>query len=61
MIEKRINMRKTETGFSIMQFRGLLGLPKGKLTTCNNLKTRAIDPAVAEVYKLDTLVFGGFQ
>jgi hypothetical protein len=54
MIEKRINMRKTETTMSIMQFRGLLGVPKGKLTTWNNLKTRAIDPAVAEVNQLAT-------
>jgi plasmid replication initiation protein len=54
MIEKRINMRKTEMTMSIMQFRGLLGVPKGKLTTWNNLKTRAIDPAVAEVNQLAT-------
>lgn len=54
MIEKRINMRKTEMTMSIVQFRGLLGVPKGKLTTWNNLKTRAIDPAVAEVNQLAT-------
>ena len=54
MTEKRINMRKNEEVFSVGQFRNLLGVPKGKLKTWNNLKTRAIDPAVAEVNQLST-------
>jgi len=54
MIEKRINMRRTEEIFSIAHFRNLLGVPKDKLTTWHNLKTRAIDPAVAEVNQLAT-------
>ena len=54
MIEKRINMRKTEDIFSIAQFRNLLGVSKGKLTSWHNLRTRAINPAVAEVNHLAT-------
>lgn len=54
MIEKRINLRKSEEKMAISAFRGLLGVPKGKLMTWNNLKTRAIDPAVAEVNQLAT-------
>ncbi len=54
MIEKRINLRKSEEIFSIAQFRNLLGVPKGKLATWHNLKTRAIDPAIAEVNQLAT-------
>ncbi|WP_037986758.1 replication initiation protein [Teredinibacter turnerae] len=54
MIEKRVNLRKSEEIISIAQFRNLLGVPKGKLTTWHNLKTRAIDPAVAEVNQLAT-------
>ena len=54
MVEKRVNLRKSEEVFSIGQFRNLLGVPKGKLTTWHNLKTRAIDPAVSEVNHLAT-------
>jgi len=54
MVEKRVNLRKKEEIISIAQFRNLLGVPKGKLTTWHNLKTRAIDPAVAEVNQLAT-------
>jgi len=54
MIEKRINMRKNEEILSIAHFRNLLGVPKDKLTTWHNLKTRAIDSAVAEVNQLAT-------
>ena len=32
--------------------RGILGVPKGKLTSWSNLKLRALDPAVAEVNDL---------
>ena len=54
LIEKRINLRKNEEILSIAEFRSLLGVPKGKLTTWHNLKTYAIDPAVAEVNQLAT-------
>lgn len=54
MVEKRVNMRKNEEIFSMAQFRNLLGVPKGKLSTWHNLRTRAIDPAVAEVNQLAT-------
>ncbi len=54
LTEKRINLRKNEDIFSIAEFRSLLGVPKGKLTTWHNLKTYAFDPAVAEVNQLAT-------
>ncbi len=54
MVEKRINMRKNKEIFSIPKYRSLLGVPKGKLTTWHNFKTKAIDPAVAEVNQLAT-------
>ncbi len=52
MTSKRINLRRTEEIFSIAEFRNLLGVPKGKLTTWNNFWTKAINPAVAEVNQL---------
>ena len=52
MAEKRINLRRNEELFSIAEFRGLLGVPKGKLTTWNNLKSKAFEPAVLEVNQL---------
>jgi len=54
LTEKRINLRKNEEIFSITEFRSLLGVPKGKLTTWSNLKNFAIDAAVAEVNQLAT-------
>lgn len=54
MVEKRINMRKTEEIFSIPDFRNLLNVPKGKLSTWHNFKAYAIEPAVAEVNQLAT-------
>ncbi len=52
MTSKRINLRRSEEIFSIAEFRNLLGVPKGKLTTWNNFWTKAICPAVAEVNQL---------
>ncbi len=52
MTAKRINLRKSEEIFSIVEFRNLLGVPKGKLTTWNNFWNKAIVPAVAEVNQL---------
>ncbi|GAA6168306.1 replication initiation protein [Sessilibacter corallicola] len=52
LIEKRINLRMSEEILSIEKFRNLLGVPNGKLANWYNLKTRAIEPAVAEVNHL---------
>jgi hypothetical protein len=53
MIQKRGNLRYRSTEkFSLDDLRGILGVPKGKLTSWSNLKLRAIDPAVAEVNAL---------
>lgn len=54
LAEKRINLRKNEETFSVADLRSLLSVPKGKLTTWNNLKTKAFEPAVAEVNQLAT-------
>ena len=57
MIQKRGNLRwKSDEKFSVDDLRGILGVPKGKLTSWSNLKLRAIDPAVAEVCALSDYV-----
>ena len=53
MVQKRGNLRwKASERFELEQIRGILGVPKGKLTSWSNLRLRAIDPAVAEVNAL---------
>ena len=53
MIQKRGNLRwRSSEKFGLEDLRGVLGVPKGKLTSWSNLKLRAIDPAVAEVNAL---------
>lgn len=53
MVQKRGNLRwKASERFALEALRGVLGVPKGKLTSWSNLKLRAIDPAVAEVNAL---------
>jgi len=53
MVQKRGNLRwKASEKFSLEGLRGIMGVPKGKLTSWSNLKLRAIDPAVAEVNAL---------
>lgn len=53
MVQKRGNLRwKASERFGLDQIRGVLGVPKGKLTSWSNLRLRAIDPAVAEVNAL---------
>lgn len=53
MVQKRGNLRwKASERFTLDALRGILGVPKGKLTSWSNLKLRAIDPAVAEVSAL---------
>jgi hypothetical protein len=50
MVQKRGNLRwRSSERFSLEALRGILGVPKGKLTSWSNLKLRALDPAVAEV------------
>ncbi|MFT3688485.1 replication initiation protein [Paenirhodobacter sp.] len=53
MVQKRGNLRwKASERFTLDAIRGILGVPKGKLTSWSNLKLRAIDPAVQEVSAL---------
>ncbi|MDR6266947.1 RepB family plasmid replication initiator protein [Roseobacter sp. N2S] len=53
MVQKRGNLRwKSSEKFSLEGLRGVLGVPKGKLSSWSNLKLRAIDPSVAEVNAL---------
>lgn len=53
MVQKRGNLRwRSSEKFSLESLRGVLGVPKGKLTSWSNLRLRAIDPAVAEVSAL---------
>lgn len=57
MVQKRGNLRwRSSERFDLAQLRGVLGVPKGKLTTWSNLRLRAIDPAVAEVNALSDYV-----
>lgn len=53
MVQKRGNLRwRSSDRFTLAEMRGILGVPKGKLTTWSNLRLRAIDPAVREVNQL---------
>ena len=53
MVQKRGNLRwRSSEKFSLEALRGVLGVPKGKLSTWSNLRMRALDPAVAEVSAL---------
>lgn len=53
MVQKRGNLRwRSAEKFTLDSLRGILGVPKGKLTSWSNLKLRAIDPAVSEVNTL---------
>ena len=57
MVQKRGNLRwKSSEKFSLEALRGILGVPKGKLTSWSNLRMRAIEPAVAEVSELSDYV-----
>ena len=50
MVQKRGNLRwRSSERFTLDELRGVLGVPKGKLSTWSNLRMRAIEPAVAEV------------
>ncbi|MBO9467773.1 replication initiation protein [Tropicibacter sp. R15_0] len=53
MVQKRGNLRfKSSEKFTLEELRGILGVPKGKLTTWSNLQLRALKPAVEEVNAL---------
>lgn len=53
MVQKRGNLRwRSSDRFTLAELRGILGVPKGKLTTWSNLRLRAIEPAVKEVNQL---------
>lgn len=53
MIQKRGNLEyKWHEDFELEELRGLLGVPKGKLTTFGDFKRRALEPAVKEVNAL---------
>ncbi|MEP4199168.1 MAG: replication initiation protein [Aliishimia sp.] len=57
MVQKRGNLRwRSSERFSLPDLRGILGVPKGKLTSWSNLKLRAIDPALKEVNALSDYV-----
>lgn len=57
MVQKRGNLRwRSAEKFSLDDMRGVLGVPKGKLTSWSNLKLRAIDPAVEEVSALSDFI-----
>jgi hypothetical protein len=57
MVQKRGNLRwRSSERFSLDEIRGILGVPRGKLTSWSNLKLRAIDPAVTEVNALSDYV-----
>ncbi len=57
MVQKRGNLRwRSSEKFTLDALRGVLGVPKGKLTSWSNLRLRAIDPAVAEVSALSDYV-----
>jgi len=57
MVQKRGNLRwRDSERFTLSELRGILGVPKGKLTTWSNLRLRAIDPAVKEVNHLSDYV-----
>jgi hypothetical protein len=57
MVQKRGNLRwRSSEKFSLEDMRGVLGVPKGKLTSWSNLKLRAIDPAIEEVSALSDYI-----
>jgi len=47
--------RRMQEKFTVAEFREILGVPKGKLTTFSNLNARAIKPAVLKINALEDL------
>jgi len=57
MVQKRGNLKyRTADRFSLEELRGILGVPKSKLTSWSNLNLRAIQPALKEVNALSDYV-----
>lgn len=57
MVQKRGNLKyRSSEKFTLEALRGVLGVPKGKLTSWSNLNLRAIKPAVVEVNALSDYV-----
>lgn len=57
IVQKRGNLRyRSSERFTLDAIRGVLGVPKGKLTSWSNLNLRAIEPAVKEVNVLSDYV-----
>ena len=57
MVQKRGNLLwRSSERFSLADLRGILGVPKGKLTSWSNMKLRAIEPALKEVNALSDYV-----
>jgi len=48
----RANLRKTSEDVSLDDLRAMLGVPFGKLDNWQHLKSRALDPAIAEISHL---------
>lgn len=57
IVQKRGNLKyRASERFTLESLRGILGVPKGKLTSWSNLNLRAIKPAVAEVNALSDYI-----
>ena len=57
MVQKRRNLAyRSSEQFTLDEIRGILGVPKGKLTTWSNLNNRAIQPAAQEVSQISDCV-----
>ncbi|MEP5757793.1 MAG: replication initiation protein [Litoreibacter sp.] len=57
MVQKRGNLKfKSSEKFTLDALRGILGVPKGKLSSWSNLNLRAIKPAIAEVSELSDYI-----
>lgn len=57
MVQKRGNLKwKSSEKFSLDEIRGILGVPKGKLTSWSNFNLRAITPATEEVNALSDYI-----
>lgn len=52
MIERRVGLSKNSEEFSIEEFRGLLGVPEGKLDRFADLNKYCLKPALQEVNQL---------
>lgn len=57
IVQKRGNLKyRASEKFTVDALRGVLGVPKGKLTSWSNLNLRAIKPALAEVNALSDYI-----